>query len=52
MGRGKSAAKKKAKRLREKNQANLVRMKELGVQLKEREALKKLMSDKKVPDKI
>ena len=52
MGRGKSAAKKKAKRLREKNQANLVRMKELGVQLKEREALKKLMLDKKVPDKI
>lgn len=49
MGRGKSAAKKRAKKIREKNQANLERMKELGAQLKERQALKKLMTEKKTP---
>lgn len=49
MGRGKSEAKKRAKKIREKNQANLERMKELGAQLKERESLKKLLLEKKAP---
>lgn len=49
MGRGKSEAKKRAKKIREKNQANLERMKELGMQLKEKEALHKLLLEKKVP---
>jgi hypothetical protein len=49
MGRGKSAIKKRAKRIREKNQANLVRMKVLGVQLKEKESLHRLMAEKKAP---
>ncbi len=49
MGRGKSATKKRAKRIREKNQANLLRMKELGTQLKEKESLEKLMVKKKAP---
>lgn len=49
MGRGKSEAKKRAKKIREKNQANLLRMKELGTQLKEREALQKLLAVKKAP---
>ncbi|BBA52031.1 hypothetical protein FV113G1_23810 [Fusobacterium varium] len=49
MGRGKSEAKKRAKKIREKNQASLKRMKELGTQLKERESLQKLLLEKKVP---
>ena len=49
MGRGKSEAKKRAKKIREKNQANLERMKELGAQLKEKESLKKLLMEKKTP---
>ncbi|WP_172604139.1 hypothetical protein [Fusobacterium ulcerans] len=49
MGRGKSATKKRAKRIREKNQANLAKMKELGAQLKEKESLKKLRAKKKAP---
>jgi hypothetical protein len=49
MGRGKSEAKKRAKKIREKNQANLLRMKELGTQLKEKESLKKLLLEKKTP---
>jgi hypothetical protein len=49
MGRGKSEAKKRAKKIREKNQANLERMKELGAQLKEKESLKKLLLEKKTP---
>lgn len=34
MGRGKSATKKRAKRIREKNQANLLRMKEFRYSVK------------------
>lgn len=49
MGRGKSEAKKRAKKIREKNQANLLRMKELGTKLKEKESLQKLLLEKKVP---
>ena len=49
MGRGKSEAKKRTKKIREKNQANLEKMKELGAQLKERESLQKVLLEKKVP---
>lgn len=40
MGRGKSSKKKKAKRLREKNEANLVKMKEIGAQIKQEKEIK------------
>lgn len=35
MGRGKSSAKKKAKKIREKNEANLIKMKEIGSLMKQ-----------------
>lgn len=40
MGRGKSSKKKKAKRLREKNEANLIKMKEIGAQIKREKEIK------------
>lgn len=40
MGRGKSSKKKKVKRLREKNEANLVKMKEIGAQIKQEREIK------------
>ena len=40
MGRGKSSTKKKVKRLREKNEANLVKMKEIGAQIKQEKEIK------------
>lgn len=42
MGRGKSSAKKKAKKIREKNEANLIKMKEIGAQIKTRERNKRM----------
>lgn len=39
MGRGKSSKKKKVKRLREKNEANLVKIKEIGAQIKQEKEL-------------
>ena len=48
-GQRKSAIKKRTKKIREKNQANLERMKELRAQLKEKESLKKLLLEKKTP---
>lgn len=40
MGRGKSGAKKKAKKIREKNEANLLKMKEIGAQIKQEKEIK------------
>lgn len=40
MGRGKSSKKKKAKRLREKNEANLLKMKEIGAQVKQEKEIR------------
>lgn len=40
MGRGKSSAKKKAKKIREKNEANLIKMKEIGAQIKQEKEIK------------
>ncbi|MCI7187472.1 MAG: hypothetical protein MR995_04935 [Fusobacterium mortiferum] len=40
MGRGKSSAKKKAKKIREKNEANLLKMKEIGSQIKQEKEIK------------
>lgn len=40
MGRGKSSKKKKVKRLREKNEANLIKMKEIGAQIKQEREIK------------
>lgn len=40
MGRGKSSKKKKAKRLKEKNEANLLKMKEIGVQVKQEKEIR------------
>lgn len=53
MGRGKSSKKKKAKRLREKNEANLVKMKEIGTQIKQEKEIRDwkttLITKKKAP---
>lgn len=40
MGRGKSSVKKKAKKIREKNEANLIKMKEIGTQIKQEKEIK------------
>lgn len=53
MGRGKSSAKKKAKKIREKNEANLVKMKEIGSLMKQERELQEwkttLVTSKKCP---
>lgn len=53
MGRGKSSAKKKAKKIREKNEANLVKMKEIGSLMKQEKELQEwkttLVTSKKCP---
>lgn len=53
MGRGKSSAKKKAKKIREKNEANLVKMKEIGNLMKQEKELQEwkttLVTSKKCP---
>lgn len=53
MGRGKSSAKKKAKKIREKNEANLLKMKEIGTQIKQEKEIRDwkttLITKKKAP---
>ena len=53
MGRGKSSAKKKAKKIREKNEANLVKMKEIGSLMRQEKELQEwkttLVTSKKCP---
>lgn len=53
MGRGKSSTKKKAKKIREKNEANLVKMKEIGSLMKQEKELQEwkttLVTSKKCP---
>ena len=53
MGRGKSSAKKKAKKIREKYEANLVKMKEIGSLMKQEKELQEwkttLVTSKKCP---
>lgn len=49
MGRGKSAVKKRAKKIRAKNEANLERMKEIGAQLELQKWKTDIVAKKKAP---